>query len=187
MAMKTTTKNPTDDQPRRHVDRDQENDQGRQSGRPAPARSPSPSPSRPAVPKWAAANRPAASGAADKLPDGTGAASGSTMLQTGRVSSRSSDARPDDRPTDRPDRERPEGQQAYYGKLLTTCLGRHTGPVARDVGEGWIAVYKADGDGWRRYGMQTSNRLVPPDLLPHFRPENRGEEFPPGIPFEPLD
>ncbi len=76
--------------------------------------------------------------------------------------------------------------QAYYGRLLVACLER-LGPIAQDDGSGWSTTYTADNGGWRKRLTPTSDHLVPANLLPHFRPENRGEEFPPGIPFEPID
>ena len=68
MAVKTTTKD-EDDQPRRHVDRGQENEQGRadhRRQRGGTSKRRSPSPGRPAVPRRAAAKRRAGSGAADE-------------------------------------------------------------------------------------------------------------------------
>jgi hypothetical protein len=81
--------------------------------------------------------------------------------------------------------------RSIYDRLLGLAL-RRTGPVVADRGGPMAAIYHCGGFPPARFGhiMTLIDRAscvpVPESLLPHFRPENRGEEFPRGIPYVPL-
>jgi hypothetical protein len=82
-----------------------------------------------------------------------------------------------------------EPTRLYYAELLTRAL-LHTGPVASDT-DGFAVVYYRHrpilGEGTSRcFFRKAAEVAVPGDLLCHFRPANRGEEFPPGVPYRPL-
>ena len=78
----------------------------------------------------------------------------------------------------------------YYGRLLGEALAV-TGRIANDNGDGTISLYDAE-NGPHGHGLLAeadrpgSVRPIPAMVLPHIEPANRGEEFPAGLPFEPL-
>ncbi len=78
----------------------------------------------------------------------------------------------------------------YYDRLLWAAI-EQTGPVSYPM-DYYSVDYQVGPIHWpegvrRRSFISRADRVsVPESLLPHFRPENRGEEFPRGIPFEPL-
>lgn len=80
----------------------------------------------------------------------------------------------------------------YYGALLGEVLGK-TGTVANDNGDGTISLYEVGSDtnhdaksrAWRKRSVWASSLPIPGDVLPKIRPENRGEDFPAGVPFTP--
>jgi hypothetical protein len=84
----------------------------------------------------------------------------------------------------------------YYQAILRMAL-KETGPVAENIEDNAVAVQFEMGGGLgpsavsdaktviRLYRMAQAT-LVPTELLKHFVPANRGEEFPPNIPFDPL-
>jgi hypothetical protein len=79
--------------------------------------------------------------------------------------------------------------RGIYDRLLTHAL-RETGPVAVDWGDP-VTIFHCGGFPSAKFGhVETLIRRascvpVPESLLKHFRPENRGEEFPRGIPYVP--
>jgi hypothetical protein len=74
----------------------------------------------------------------------------------------------------------------YYGQVLAECLAE-TGTVARDNGDGTISVYSPDaGRSWRKKTALNSVRPVPAGLLQRFKPAQRADGFPTGVPFRPL-
>lgn len=79
------------------------------------------------------------------------------------------------------------GPDAHYGRILGWAL-ETTAPVVNE-GDERDVLYHPTGSG--TYGTCTFRKagltLVPADVLPHFRPENRGEEFPPDVPYVPLE
>jgi hypothetical protein len=80
--------------------------------------------------------------------------------------------------------------RGMYDRLLTLAI-RETGPVTVDLAGGTL-IYHRDGVPAAKFGHavttlpEASCVAVPESLLPHFLPENRGEEFPRGVSFEPL-
>jgi hypothetical protein len=78
----------------------------------------------------------------------------------------------------------------YYTGVLWKAI-EQTGPVAADTA-GWSVIYHVGPIHWpegaraRSFISRADRVPVPESLLKHFRPENRGEEFPRGIPFVPL-
>ena len=81
----------------------------------------------------------------------------------------------------------------YYGRILLRAL-QDTGPVAMegDTGDYVYSLFGLTGTphprGFRYSVVSKAGlTLVPADVLPYFRPENRGEEFPPDVPYVPLD
>lgn len=80
---------------------------------------------------------------------------------------------------------------AYYKRLLDLALAA-VGPVAVP-GDQSVALYinrgfpGSLGNRYYTFSVHTAATvLVPDSVLPHIRPENRGQDFPPGIPFRPL-
>jgi len=74
----------------------------------------------------------------------------------------------------------------YYGRLLMQAL-TETGRIADDNGDGTVSLYSAEAnEAWRKETVSGSGRPIPASVLPHIRPANRGEDFPVGVPFEPL-
>ena|SRR5580692_1663308 len=78
-------------------------------------------------------------------------------------------------------------EQKYYGHLLGIYLSRF-GSIARPGIDGTIAIYTPEPPehGWRKRSIRDANRVVPADLAKYWRPANRGEEFPAGVPVETL-
>ncbi len=80
--------------------------------------------------------------------------------------------------------------RGIYHRLLALAIDE-TGPIAVDWGDP-VTIFHSGGFPAAKVGyIQTLVRRascvpVPGSLLKHFRPENRGEEFPRGIPFKPL-
>ena len=73
----------------------------------------------------------------------------------------------------------------YYGELLGACL-LATGAVARDNGDGTITLYLPRVGGYVDRVIRTSVRPIPPELLTHIKPANRGEGFPAGVGYTEL-
>jgi hypothetical protein len=75
-----------------------------------------------------------------------------------------------------------------YDRLLSMALQK-TGPVVMEFGDPYT-IFHCNGIPAARFGHaitllpRACDVLVPKSLLPYFRPENRGEEFPQGIPFK---
>jgi hypothetical protein len=76
----------------------------------------------------------------------------------------------------------------YYGRLLAACL-EETGTVAKDNGDVTISLYSPDDHkgAWRKKTVRSSMRPIPADLLRHVKAANRGDEFPAGVGYTPLD
>jgi hypothetical protein len=88
--------------------------------------------------------------------------------------------------------ENHEIDRGYYVRLLDLAI-QHTGPVASPFGPFSIIYHHMARlppttvtQYARTYIHKASCVDVPEHILRHFRPENRGETFPAGIPFEPL-
>lgn len=83
----------------------------------------------------------------------------------------------------------------YYGKLLAKAI-TFTGPIAYTDGGDYVAIYGAKDSAitlaelHRPFGKMlvksAYGELVPEQVLKHWRPEERGDNFPRGIPFEAL-
>jgi hypothetical protein len=78
--------------------------------------------------------------------------------------------------------------RGHYVRLLDKALGE-TGPVASDV-VGFSVIYHIgpiywpDGRRCRSFISRSDRVPVPESLLPYFRPDDRGEEFPRGVPYK---
>ena len=102
---------------------------------------------------------------------------------------------PDHAAAHRPGRIAPaEADRIYYGRLLAQALAE-TGRIANDNGDDTVTLYEADlirnqggvqSWGWNRNTVRGSLRPVPANMLPHFRPANRGQFFPANIRYQPL-
>ena len=78
------------------------------------------------------------------------------------------------------------GDTVYYGRVFGICLAQ-TGPIAKDNGDGTISTYSPEGGhSWRKRTVRSSLRPIPVGLLTHVKPENRGSDFPAGVPFRVL-
>jgi hypothetical protein len=75
----------------------------------------------------------------------------------------------------------------YYGRVLAECLAE-TGTVAKDNGDGSISIYSPERLGaWTKRTVLSSVLPVPAGLLQRFKPANRRDGFPCGVPFRPLN
>jgi hypothetical protein len=73
----------------------------------------------------------------------------------------------------------------YYGRVLAECLAE-TGTVAKDNGDGSISIYSPDRGAWTKRTVLSAMRPVPAGLLQRFKPANRGDGFPSGMPYRPI-
>lgn len=85
-------------------------------------------------------------------------------------------------------------QREYDSRVLERAL-KITGPLIGSPTEAETGVYGADSVFYRRRAgshfwfeklPDAYGTLVPDEILPMIPPENRGEMFPRGVPFEPL-
>ena len=87
-----------------------------------------------------------------------------------------------------------QSDRRYYGQLLAMALAE-TGRIANDNGDNTITLYEAElirdqggvrSWGWTKNTVCCSLRPVPDNMLPHFRPANRGQFFPTNVRYQPL-
>jgi hypothetical protein len=87
-----------------------------------------------------------------------------------------------------------EADRIYYGRVLAVALSE-TGRVANDNGDDTVALYEAemvrDQGGvqswaWSKNTVRGSLRPVPDNILPRFRPAQRGQFFPANVRYLPL-